>query len=270
MANNLDDITLLPEEIILVNMEQQTMGNQLDVELLSKILDHLICARKKGMKLVSVKSMSQYFNIDLNELDKWLQIHSQVERKITGKGIVCYGLSKIKEIDSLDSPEFTVIITMILSEDDKLWKSLGYISAKINTGNIHFSENAVEERLAKCSGLLRKVGDKDVIYYGLIDRMSHVMSNQQNKNKNKKKKSTKIKQQQPSYDRSILMALSMLHPNCDTLLRVMNFYGNKIAVNHSEAYAFIAKAQKDLSRGVSLLMNDLKISDKQMPDLEKI
>lgn len=263
----LSDIAL-PVEELQITINNDVSASKFDSpDFLKSVLSRLYCARVKSMKWLALSAIAKCMKVDAQEFDKWGQEQPRLERRI-GKGgdkIVYYGLSKLDSI-KIGDERFTQALVMVLTEDKKNWKSLSYIANKLQV-----DEKELGDLLPKYSGLLRKVGDGGKVFYGMQDR---VLASQTLEESKKGKSKGKAKKGSLHIDNGTtieaIMALSMLHPTCDTLLRVMNFYGNRLAVRHSDAYAFLARAQKELSNGVAILMKDLEVKDRQMPDLERV
>jgi hypothetical protein len=234
-------------EVVEVTVSQPVVNICDKPDFIEKVVNLLFQARLKGHKKIALKAAADALKVDPAEFDKWASTQKRLAR--ISEPDIFYALAKIEECE-LDSKEFEQAMMMTLTEDDKRWKSLPYLAKRFKR-----TQAELESKLNKFNGLVRKVGEKEAIFYGLSARTVGAEPKHEVKEK-----------RQPAG----LMALLMLHPLCDGVLRVMNFYGNKLAMSHPDAYAHFAKAQKELSNGIALLMKELHVRDRQLPDIEEV
>lgn len=231
-------------------------------EFLQQLVERLICARSAGQKMVAVDPLAKHLNVAPRDLDEWAKNQPRLARRVGKKNVVYYGLSRPAQVVLGDS-EFDQLLLIVLTEDDKKWKSLSYLAKQLAQ-----DEAALSGNLDKYSGLLRRVGKEQKVYYALASRFDEKEKGQAPKN------TCAAPSSKPKVGSTLtieeVLALGMIHPLSDGFLRTMNFYGNRLAVHHPTAYAHFATAQKELSSGLALLMSDLGIKDKQMPDIESV
>jgi len=172
-----------------------------------------------------------------------------------------------------DDEKFEAAVVQILTSGS-LWRSSETISA---TGG--WDKEKLEACLDKNVSFIKKPS-KEVgkCYYALLTRLvektavttpetSTIVVEAPEKKDEVVKDEKKAFSSPHTYE---VMAFAMLRRIGDELVRVMNFYGNRIAIHHSEPFSHFTTAQKHLMSGITLLQKELKIKDGQLPKSEDI
>ena len=166
---------------------------------------------------------------------------------------------------AIGTDDFDTLFTQLLSSGP-VWRSIATVSAKVG-----HSPEVIMEWADGNAAVMRRPGKEDgVIYYSLMSRWGEEPEDKKDKADKKQQEQQKPVKESLPYTQKELLALGMLHRNCDDLVRIMNFYANGLATRHDEAFSHFTKAQKHLSSGVSLLQKGLKIKDNKLPELEGI
>ena len=180
------------------------------------------------------------------------------------------------QVDANDPPtigsdKFDTLFTQFLSQE-KLWRS-----AEAAAKALHCDKAKLDEWALQNPAVARRVGkDKDKkVYYGLLARLDEkkpdvkpATATETNVTAAATNPQSKKSETTPSITIQEMAALSMLHAICDSLIRTMDFYANRLATRHEEAFSHLTKAQKSLSSGVALLQKGLKVGDEKLPKLE--
>lgn len=252
-ADSLKDQT---EEIVEISQKPVEFPSEIgSTSFEKKLLKFLVVSLQKGWTSVATHFIAKSFEVDKRELEKWAEKSEEVNiSKGKKEGVFYLSLVKKEGTFSIGSDEFERELALLLTEDDdKIWKSSKYICKKLNVDEKEFTAWAYENKF-----LVRKLGKEDgVVYWGLVERFKP----------QKKADESKIPS---SISEEEKIALAILHSACNTIVNTLNKYGNRLATRHMKSFKCLVKAQKELSSGIAILKNNLKIDDKSLPNLEEI
>lgn len=178
------------------------------------------------------------------------------------------------------STEFETLIAQFLASGNMIWRSTDSIAEA--TG---YTVEELSNYLNNSQTIIRRPGQKaNVVYYASFARVKEGMKEppansnpaavgsaaNDAKDEGKPEEKKKAKVEKSLIGPKELLAFAMLHTHSDGIIRIMNFYGNQIAVRHPEAFSHFTQAQKNLSAGVALLKDGVKVGDKLLPELEEL
>lgn len=241
-------------------------------EFETRVLNVLAHCLAKGWKMVAAHTLAQHFKVDQRELEEYLDNNPKFEWQ-SGKstGVYYYCMAKKEGTYPIDSDDFKQKLIQILREDAKPWKGVPYLAKSMQCKDEDFVKWADVSTL-----LIRKPSqkNKDQFLYALLDRVGGGAEPPKEEKKQEEKKPKADKKQKNSPNSSITdeerFALAQLHLICSQMLNVMDFYANRLAIRHTEAFSHLTKAEKDLRAGVALLQADLKVEDKRLTPLDKV
>jgi hypothetical protein len=179
----------------------------------------------------------------------------------------------------IGSDEFDTLMTQFLTKDkEKPWRSAEAMA--LATGQ---NKEPIQEWADGNPALVRRVSKQDEgkVFYALLSRFikekEEPAKAEEDKSKKKadksagedKKQTQQKKDAGSSTTMQEILAFARLHGLCDTFVRDMDFYANRLATRHEEAFSHLTKAQKHLGSAVSLMQRDLKIKDRMLPTAEK-
>jgi len=179
----------------------------------------------------------------------------------------------------IGSDEFDTLMTQFLSKDkEKPWRSTEAMA--LATGQ---DKEPVQEWADGNPALVRRVSKQEEgkVFYALLSRFKEKEEQPKEKEEGDKgkddkgKKSPEEKKQEKtdagsSITMQEILAFARLHGLSDRFVRDMDFYANRLATRHEEAFAHLTKAQKHLCSAVALMQKTLKIKDKMLPSTEQL
>jgi hypothetical protein len=203
-----------------------------------------------------------------------------------GEGLVeltTEGDTKVMTPPAIGTAEFDTLFTQFLTQG-KLWRTVGAIAQGLGADKDELEKWAMDN-----PAVMRRVGkpekgkEEKKVYYGLQSRMIEKEEKKPDPKPETKTETAPIATvagpgagtKKPSVDTpSITMqeafSFAMLHSTADQFIRTMDFYANRLATRHEEAFSYFTKAQKALSTGVALLQKELKITDDKLPNLDQL
>ena len=269
----------------------------------------LYTLKNRNTKWVSGSVLSSWFQVDRRSFEDWAKDHFEV-RVGRSNGNLFFGLKSLlpnrvsknmsndeqkpaeqqstetesQERPSLGTPAFETLIAQFLSTD-AVWRNLDTMVEKLKYSKEELvsyldASPSVARRASKTAGkvlyaLFARCNEPaktatEVATAGSATSVATTTDTTTTTVEEKKKVNVASKVEKPLVSVKEILAFGMLHEINDSLIRVMNFYGNGLAVHHTEAFSQLSQAQKKLSDGVSLLKNGTKINDKLLPELEAL
>lgn len=244
---------------------------------------------KRNIRWVSSYILSRLTKVSQRDFEHWADNHPNLTWKESRRhGIFYYSLLPISNLGRKDmstdngsvnagdqlpkelvigSNEFDAFVTQLLSaKDSPVWRTSDTIAQKTNLPKEDI------EKWADCNpALSRRPGNNPAekkTYYALTARLATNSASKKSEEGKTKKNNKTV--EAPSVTHQELFAFAMLHGLCGQLINVMDFYANRLATRHNEAFSHLTKAQKGLSDAVVLLKKDLKIREERLPPLDNI
>jgi hypothetical protein len=246
----------------------------------------------KGLKGITSEQLSAVMGVGQRDFEQWANNHPMIY-SYHGKNredIVYYSLKRIEsstkkeqelkmskdsnskkanekdskesvqiDIDKVEigSEEFNTFVAQLLNSKKTPWRSIEAISTAVKKDVEEvrkWADNNVD--------LVRRPSkDKDKIYYCLASRFSSVVNSDQKAKSSFKNHGVTLQE---------YLAFARLHEMAGSLVSNMDFYANRIATRHEEAFAHLTKAQKELCSAVSIMQKELKIRDTSLPSFDYI
>lgn len=289
-----DGVFDAPYDILEVNPDPIAIESPFQSpEFKRKVLNGLTWCLARGLKSVASFYIAQHFKVNQRDLEHWLDNNPEFICK-RGKtaGVFYYSMAKKEGVFPVGSDDFVQQLTQILREDDKPWKSPAFLAQQLGC-----EEAALIEWADKSPLLTRKPSEKqkDKVYYALVARVGAEVAAPKEEattvvetpaadppepkkpeadKKPKKEKKPENQHKKSSLPSSITdeerFAFAQLHLLCGNLLSVMDFYGNRLAMRHDDAFGHLTRAQKELRAAVALLQAGIKVEDKRLPQIDQL
>lgn len=228
----------------------------------AKVIGILCEGLKHGYKYIASGWITKLLKIDKRDFEKWADSNPKLIRKDgVSPGVYYYTLAKTMTAHAIGTTEFDAQLTVILTEDDKPWKSTAYLAKALEVDETEFIAWA-----DKSPALVRRFSPKKegIIYYALSNRIV------EKKEEKKSENTQKVLPLSSSITVEEFLSLGMLHEISANLIRVMEHYGNRLAVRHADAFAYLTRAEKELRNGIVLMRDGLKVKDKQLPSVDDL
>lgn len=262
---NIDSLLDVEAEDINVVIEPVASENRIKENSFSKEVEKLLSSGKRVWRTTAF--ISKNLKVSMQDFETWADNRNDIVcKESVTPGVFYYALKSRVEMPEIGSEEFKKFVVKIFEEGSKKWKTAKYIAGKCFTNDVESVENWLIEQ----PDIIRRTSsDKENVYYTLYSFLTGQKKEAEN---GKTKISTTTKITKPSTVKSVkiyeYMMYASLHMITDQFFRIMNHYANKLAMRDTRIMGYFARAQKELVGGMSLLKQELKINEDNLPDLK--
>lgn len=267
---NVQSLAEIPYEDIEVTIKPSVSQSRLANNNFSKDVEKLLF-NSKHVWLTAEKICAK-LKITLSDWEDLVDKRNDIIVRESKKspGIQYYALKTRVEMPKFGTDDFKKYVLKIFeSDDEKFWKSNQYIASQC------FMEEKVEkitDWLYTLPELVCRVSknDEGKYYFCPCDKIGILKEENQNgegKNagKNKGKNTGKNKRNVKVVE---WMMYSQFHVVVDQYIRILHHYAAKVAARDVNILSHFTSAEKSLMGGLSLLKNELKVDDKNLPELK--